>query len=96
LISSVCATQQQAFLGVFSFVMPAILLSGYTSPVDNMPLWLQYLDWINPLSHFIVIVKAIFLKDIGLFALLPNLYPLLIIAVGTLAAANWMFRKRLG
>ena len=41
LISSVCATQQQAFLGVFSFVMPAILLSGYTSPMDNMPLWLQ-------------------------------------------------------
>jgi ABC-2 type transport system permease protein len=96
LISSVCATQQQAFLGVFSFMMPAILLSGYTSPVDNMPVWLQYLDWINPLRHFIVIVKGLFLKDIGFAALLPNLYPLLIIAAGTLGAANWMFRKRLG
>jgi ABC-2 type transport system permease protein len=63
LISSICATQQQAFLGVFSFMMPAILLSGFPSPVENMPKWLQYVDWFNPLQHFIVIVKAIFLKD---------------------------------
>jgi ABC-2 type transport system permease protein len=96
LISSVCATQQQAFLGVFSFVMPAILLSGFTAPVENMPAWLQYLDWINPLRHFIVIVKGVFLKDIGLVALLPNLWPLLIIAIATLGAADWMFRRRLG
>ena len=96
LISSICSTQQQAFLGVFSFLMPAILLSGYASPVDNMPVWLQYLDWANPMRHFIVIVKGIFLKDMGLAALLPSLYPLLVIAVCTLAAADWMFRRRLG
>lgn len=95
LISSVCATQQQAFLGVFSFMMPAVLLSGYASPIDNMPSWLQYLDWINPMRHFIVIVKGLFLKDIGPAALLPSLYPLLIIAIATLSAANWLFRKRL-
>ena len=96
LISSVCATQQQAFLGVFSFLMPAILLSGYASPIDNMPAWLQYLDWVNPMRHFIVIVKGVFLKDIGLAALLPSLYPLLVIAVCTLGAAGWMFRRRIG
>lgn len=96
LISSICATQQQAFLGVFSFVMPAILLSGFPAPVENMPVWLQYLDWMNPLRHFIVIVKGVFLKDIGVVAMLPHLWPLLVIATGTLAAANWMFRKRLG
>lgn len=96
LISSVCATQQQAFLGVFSFLMPAILLSGYVSPVENMPIWLQYLDWLNPLRHFIVIVKGVFLKDIGVHVLLSNLWPLLVIAVGTLGAANWLFRRRLG
>jgi ABC-2 type transport system permease protein len=95
LISSICATQQQAFLGVFSFLMPAILLSGYASPVDNMPPWLQYLDWANPMRHFIVIVKGIILKNIGPGAVLHSLYPLLIIAIGTLGAANWMFRKRL-
>ncbi|WP_367154112.1 ABC transporter permease [Methylomonas sp. HYX-M1] len=95
LISSVCATQQQAFLGLFCFVMPAILLSGYASPVDNMPGWLQILDWINPLLHFIVIVKGVFLKDIGPMALLPNIYPLVIIAIVTLSAANYLFRRRL-
>lgn len=95
LISSVCATQQQAFLGVFCFVMPAIMLSGYASPVDNMPGWLRTLDWINPLRHFIVIVKGVFLKDIDPIALLPNVYPLIIIAIVTLSAASWLFRHRL-
>ncbi len=95
LISSVCATQQQAFLGVFSFLMPAILLSGYATPVDNMPAWLRCIDWINPMRHFIVIVKGLFLKDLGHVALLQSLYPLLIIAIGTLGAASWFFRRRL-
>ena len=95
LISSVCATQQQAFLGVFSFLMPAVLLSGYATPVDNMPAWLRCLDWVNPMRHFIVIVKGLFLKDFSQVALLHSLYPLLIIAIGTLAAANWLLRRRL-
>src|SRR5207237_2481195 len=73
LISSVCSTQQQAFLGVFSFMMPAVLLSGFPSPVENMPTWLQYLDWFNPLRHFIVIVKGVFLRDLSVAALLPAL-----------------------
>jgi len=95
LISSVCATQQQAFLGVFCFMMPAVLLSGFATPVDNMPVWLRDLDWVNPLRHFIVIVKGLFLKDFGHVALFRSLYPLLVIAVGTLGAANYMFRRRL-
>jgi ABC-2 type transport system permease protein len=95
LISSVCATQQQAFLGVFTFLMPAILLSGYATPVDNMPVWMQYLDWVNPLRHFIVIVKGLFLKDFSVVAMLHSLYPLIVIAFGTLGAANWLLRRRL-
>ena len=95
LVSSISASQQQAFLGVFSFMMPAVLLSGFPSPVENMPVWLQYLDWLNPLQHFIVIVKGVFLKDIGVAALLRALWPLLVIATVTLTAANWMFRRRL-
>jgi ABC-2 type transport system permease protein len=95
LISSICSTQQQAFLGVFSFMMPAVLLSGFPSPVENMPLWLQYLDWLNPLRHFIVIVKGVFLKDLGIAGLLTSLWPLLLIATLTLTTANWMFRRRI-
>jgi ABC-2 type transport system permease protein len=96
LIASFCNTQQQAFLGVFSFVMPTILLSGFVSPIENMPVWLQYLDWLNPLRHFIVIVKGVFLKNISLFEMLQSLWPLLVIAAGTLTVANWMFRRKLG
>jgi ABC-2 type transport system permease protein len=96
LISSICSSQQQAFLGVFSFMMPAVLLSGFPSPVENMPQWLQYIDWLNPLRHFIIIVKGVFLKDIGIQELLHPLWPLVVIAVITLASADWMFRRRLG
>jgi len=96
LISSVCSTQQQAFLGVFSFMMPAVLLSGFPSPVENMPQWLQYIDWFNPLVYFIVIVKGVFLKDVGIRELIHPLWPLMVIACITLSAANWMFRRRLG
>ncbi len=96
LISSICATQQQAFLGVFSFMMPAVLLSGFASSIDNMPQWLQTLNWINPLPHFIAIVKGLFLKDIPLSVVLSNLWPLLVIAAVTLTSANFVFRHRLG
>lgn len=96
LISSICSTQQQAFLGVFSFMMPAVLLSGFPSPVENMPQWLQYLDWFNPLRHFIVIVKGVFLKNAGISELFAPLWPLLVIAIITLGSADWMFRRRLG
>lgn len=95
LISSICATQQQAFLGVFTFLMPAILLSGYATPVDNMPVWMRSVDWVNPMRHFIVIVKGLFLKDFSVVATLHSLYPLVIIALGTLGAANWLLRRRL-
>ena len=96
LISSICSTQQQAFLGAFSFMMPGVLLSGFPSPVENMPLWLQWIDWFNPLRHFIVLVKGVFLKDAGPAVLFQSLWPLLVIAAMTMAAANWMFRRRIG
>ena len=73
-----------------------VLLSGFPSPVENMPVWLQWVDWFNPLRHLIVIVKGVFLKDIGAPALLHLLWPLAVIAALTLAAANSTFRKRLG
>ena len=95
LVSSVCATQQQAFLGTFSFMVPAVLLSGFPAPVENMPVWLQRVDWFNPLQHFIVIVKGVFLKDAAPGVLFQSLWPLLVIAALTLTAANWVFRRRL-
>ena len=95
LISSLCSTQQQAFIGVFVFMMPAILLSGYVSPVENMPQWLQDLTWINPIRHFTDITKQIYLKDASLKIVWGSLWPLLVIAATTGSAAYAMFRRKI-
>ena len=93
--SSLCATQQQAFIGVFVFMMPAILLSGYVSPVENMPVWLQRATWINPIRHFTDITKQIYLKDAGFDIIWQSLWPLLFIAATTGAIAYAIFRRKM-
>ena len=93
-ISALCETQQQAFLGVFSFMVPAVMLSGFIGPVENMPLFFRGLSWIDPLSHFIVIVKGLFLKGHGFALLWPDLWPLLLIAAFTMTSGFWIFRRR--
>ncbi|AOR64747.1 ABC transporter permease [Pectobacterium wasabiae] len=95
LISSLCATQQQAFIGVFVFLMPAILLSGYVSPVENMPVWLQHITWINPIRHFTDITKQIYLKDADFRIIWGSLWPLLIITLTTGSAAYAIFRRNI-
>jgi ABC-2 type transport system permease protein len=94
LISALSSNQQQAFLGSFAFMSPAVILSGYMAPVENMPLPLRMVSAVDPLTHFIVIVKGIFLKGYGLAEAWPHLWPLLAIAAGTLALAYRMFLQR--
>lgn len=93
-ISSISKTQQQAFLGAFVFMVPAILLSGYTAPVENMPVWLQHLTWVNPVRHFVEVVKGVFLKDAGLVRVFSLVWPLMVISAGTLTLAALMFRRK--
>ena len=94
-ISSLSATQQQAILGAFLFVAPAILLSGFATPIENMPDWLQPLTMANPLRHFLVVVKGVFLKGLPADEVIWNTLPLLLIALVTLTAAAWLFRRRM-
>jgi len=94
-ISALSMTQQQAILGAFLFLVPAMLLSGFATPIENMPEWLQYVTIVNPLRYFLVIVKGVFLKDIPLSEVANNTLPLAIIALFTLSAAAWLFRRRL-
>jgi len=94
-ISALSKTQQQAILGAFLFLVPAMLLSGFATPIENMPEWLQPITLINPLRYFLVIVKGVFLKDIPLSEVANNTLPLAIIALFTLSAAAWLFRRRL-
>jgi ABC-2 type transport system permease protein len=93
-ISSISKTQQQAFLGAFVFMVPAILLSGYTAPVENMPLWLQHVTWINPVRHFVEVVKGVFLKDASFARVCSLVWPLVVIGAANLTLAALMFRRK--
>jgi ABC-2 type transport system permease protein len=69
LISTISATQQEAFLAMFLFMLPAIILSGFLYPIETMPEVFQILTLANPLRHFLEIVRGIFLKGAGIEAL---------------------------
>jgi ABC-2 type transport system permease protein len=94
-ISSLAKTQQQALLGSFMFSNPAIILSGYATPIENMPDWLQPITLINPLRYFLVIVKGSFLKAIPASVIWDNTWPLVLIGTFTLIGAGCFFRGRL-
>jgi ABC-2 type transport system permease protein len=95
-VSSLAATQQQAIIGAFCFIVPAILLSGFASPIENMPRWLQWLTVANPCRHFLVVSKGVFLKAMPVSEVITNTVPLAIIAAVTLSAATLLFRGRTG
>lgn len=95
-ISSLSSTQQQAVIGLFIYMTPAVLLSGYATPVANMPDWLQWLTQANPVTHFIAISKGVFLRDVESGFVLRHSLPMLAIAAASLAAGTWLFRRRLG
>lgn len=95
LVSAASQTQQQAFLGSFLVTTPLILLSGYASPIDNMPGWLQTITYGNPARYFIIIVQGLFLKAMPAAAVYQQLWPMLVIAVLTLGASAWLFRARM-
>lgn len=94
-ISALSMTQQQAILGAFLVMVPAMLLSGFATPIENMPDWLQPVTIVNPLRYFLIIVKGVFLKDIPAEEVLNQTIPLALIACATLGAAAWLFRRRL-
>lgn len=94
-ISSLSKTQQQAILGSFVFMSPAVLLSGFATPIENMPEWLQYVTYANPLRYFLVIVKGAFLKAMPIDVIFENTWPMAIIAMFTLTCATWLFRSKL-
>jgi ABC-2 type transport system permease protein len=95
LVSSVAATMQQAMLFSFLIMMPFALLSGLTTPISSMPEVLQYLTLVNPLRYAIDIAHRVYLEGTGLGLLMPEIWPLAVIAVITLSGASWMFRHRL-
>lgn len=93
-ISSLASTQQQAIIGLFIYMVPAVLLSGYATPVENMPDWLQLLTETDPITHFIAICKGVFLKDVPVEVIFRHTWPMALIALVTLSGGTWLFRRR--
>ncbi len=94
-ISTVSQTQQQALMSTFLYFFPAMLLSGFSFPIANMPLVIQWLTYLNPVAYFLTIVRSIFLKGVGLAYLWPHLLALAAMGVCTLALAVRRFHKTL-
>lgn len=94
-VSALSATMQQAMLYTFVLIMPLMLLSGLATPVENMPLPMQWLTSINPLRYGIDLVHRIYLEGASLGSLTGDILPLIAIAAVTLPLATWLFRHRL-
>jgi ABC-2 type transport system permease protein len=96
LISTISKTQQEAFMSVFLFLFPAMILSGLMFPVENMPLAIQYFTLLDPIRHFLVIVRGVFLRGAGWSILYPQILTLLVMGVSVLGFAATRFRKTIG
>ena len=95
LISALSATQQQGLLGAFLFMVPAVILSGFATPIANMPRAVQIITYIDPLRYFLIILRKIFLEGAGFGLLLDQFWPLALIGTGALLLAGWLFRHRM-
>ncbi len=94
-ISTLCSTQQEAMMSVFLFYLPALLLSGFAFPIANMPKIIQFITVFNPLRYFLVILRSVFLKGIGIGILWYQLLPLLVMGGVVITLSSLRFRKRL-
>ena len=93
--STLAKTQQQGMLGVFVFMMPGVTLSGFATPIENMPEWVQTLTLANPLRHFMFLVRSLFLKDLPFEVALLHTIPMILIGACTLFFAFWFFRRKI-
>ncbi len=95
MISSLSVTQQQGLLGAFLFVVPAIILSGFTTPIANMPHLIRQITYLHPMRYFMIIIRGIFLEGTPFSMLLGQFWPLAAIGLFNMVLAGWMFRRRL-
>jgi len=96
MIATFTRTQQQAQLMGFFTNPPLAILSGATTPIEAMPVWLQPITAINPVKHFAIISRGILLKGSGVEVLYPQLIALAAIALVMVSVSAWRFRKQLG
>lgn len=92
-ISTISKTQQQAMMSTFFFSLPAVLLSGFMFPIENMPRIIQWFTYIIPTRYFIEIVIGIFLKGNGFGVLWPQMLALGMIGIAIMLISTKRFRK---
>ncbi|WP_321323398.1 ABC transporter permease [Thiomicrorhabdus sp.] len=95
MISTVVVTQQQAILGAFIFMVPAVILSGYATPIENMPQVIQWITYLDPLRYLLIITRGVFLEGDSYALLFPQYWPMVVIGFTTLAITGWLFKKRM-
>jgi drug efflux transport system permease protein len=95
MISSFAATQQQGLLGAFMFMVPGIILSGFASPIRNMPQLVQDITLLDPLRYFMVVLRGVFLEGTPFHLLIGQFWPMALIGLGALSIAGWLFRNRM-
>jgi ABC-2 type transport system permease protein len=95
LLSTFSRTQQQAFALNFFLISPIFILSGFAFPISSMPLVLQWCTYLNPLRYFLVVIRAVFLKGIGVATLWPELAAMTLLGAAMLAVSVLRFRKSL-
>ena len=94
-ISTISRTQQQAMVTAFFFIMPAIVLSGFASPVSSMPEALQWLTYLNPLRYFQEVLRSVYLKGMGLEVLWPQIAAMAALGFVMLTVSVLRFQKSL-
>ena len=94
-ISTLSDTQQQAMMSAFFFYLPAVLLSGFMFPIANMPDVVQAFTYFNPLRYFLIIIRGLFLKGVGVAILWPQILALFILGSLVLTLAVKRFHKNL-
>jgi ABC-2 type transport system permease protein len=95
MISSFAATQQQGLLGAFMFMVPAIILSGFATPIRNMPEAVQYITLFDPVRYFLLVLRGVFLEGLPFHLLIPQFWPMALIGIVAAGIAGWLFRHRM-
>ena len=93
LISTISTTQQQAMMTTFLVFYPGVLLSGFVFPISNMPVVVQWITLLNPIRHFLTVVRGIFLKGSGVSTLWPQVAILFLMASFLFTLAIVRFKK---
>jgi ABC-2 type transport system permease protein len=94
-ISTISRNQQQAMLTAAFFIIPQMILSGFVFPIENMPRLIQWLTHLVPLRYFLVIIRGLFLKAVGLDALWDETAALIVFGLAILGLSVLRFRKKL-